>query len=449
MKRLIFLALALMSLILSVSAAQLNGKWRGEISLGPTKLPLVFNFGQDEGGNAVASMDSPQQNTHDIPLEIRCLTSDSVSVECKNIGAAFSGKINGDRIDGTFSQMGYRFALTLTPEPDLAVRRPQTPQQPFPYAEKDTSFRSTDGTLLAGTLTLPADMQPGRTAVVVMLTGSGPQNRDEEIFEHRPFAVIADFLARNGIASFRFDDRGVASSQGDFNKATIETFANDARSAFRFVKGMPEFGRAGLLGHSEGGTLAVMLAAKEHPDFIVSLAGMVVPAKETLLAQNIRGLEQAGISGAAKADSEKLISLVFDEVIRQYHSGVSLPIDVEALCKANSLEVPPVVVESIKRNASARNGYFDSLLSLDPTEALKQITCPVLAINGTKDVQVGADANLGAFAKYAGGAEIRKMEGLNHLMQHAATGEIAEYGSITETISPEVLELIRAFISRQ
>lgn len=449
MKRLIFLAVALMLLIPSGSFAQLTGKWRGELCLGPTKLPLVFGFGQDDAGNAVASMDSPQQNARDIPLDIRYLTSDSLSVECKNIGAAFSGTINGDKIEGTFSQMGYRFAMTLTPEPDLAVRRPQTPQPPFPYAERDTSFISTDGALLAGTLTLPTDMQPGRTAVVVMLTGSGPQNRDEEIFEHRPFAVIADFLARNGIASFRFDDRGVAYSQGDFAKATIETFTNDARSAFRFVKGMPEFGKTGLLGHSEGGTLAVMIAADENPDFIVSLAGMVVPAKETLLAQNIRGLERAGISGAAKTDSEKLISLVFDEVIRQYRSGVSLPIDVEALCRENSLEVPPVVVESIKRNASARNGYFDSLLSLDPTEALKQITCPILAINGTMDVQVGADANLGAFAKYAGGAEIRKMGGLNHLMQHAATGEVAEYGSITDTISPEVLELIRAFIARQ
>ena len=449
MKRLIFLIAMLMLIIPSAAFAQVGGKWRGELNVGPAKLPLVFNFGRDEAGNAVATMDSPQQNARDIPLDILRLTSDSVSVACKSLGATFSGRISGEKIEGTFAQMGYRFALTLTPETDLAVRRPQTPRPPFPYAVKDTSFVSADGTLLAGTLTIPADMRPGHTPVAVMLTGSGPQNRDEEIFEHRPFAVIADYLARNGVATFRFDDRGVASSQGDYSKASIETLTADARSAFRFVKGLPGFGKTGLLGHSEGGTLAVMLAPDEKPDFIVSLAGMVVPAKETLLAQNVHGLEQVGITGTPKENSEKLISLVFDEVIRQYRSGISEPIDVDSICKENSLEVPPAVAESIKRNISARNGYFDSLLSLDPTEALKQITCPVLAINGTKDVQVGADANLGAFAKYAVGAEIRKMDGLNHLLQHASTGEITEYGTIAETISPEVLALLRAFLLRQ
>ena len=448
MKRIIFFVIGVILFLQPVLAGDIIGSWRGELSLGPTKLPLVFNFRQGEDGKTVATLDSPQQNARDIPLDVLYASADSVSVECKSLGAAYSGKISGDKIDGTFSQMGYRFAMTLTPETDLSIRRPQTPRPPFPYAVKDTSFVSANGTLLAGTLTIPAGMQPGQTPVVVMLTGSGPQNRDEEIFEHRPFAVIADYLARNGIATFRFDDRGVASSQGDFAKADINTFMEDARSALRFVRSMPEFGKSGLLGHSEGGTLAVMLAADEAPDFIVSLAGMVVPAKQTLVAQNVRGLEQAGITGAAKADSEKLIGLVFDEVIRQRHSGVSEPIDVEAICKENSLAVPAVVVESIRRNMVARSGYFDSLLSLDPTEALKKTGCPVLAINGTKDVQVDAEANLGAFSKYAAGAEVRKMEGLNHLLQHAGTGDIGEYGSIAETISPEVMELIGEFLLR-
>ncbi|MDE6668233.1 MAG: alpha/beta hydrolase, partial [Muribaculaceae bacterium] len=354
-----------------------------------------------------------------------------------------------DKIEGTFRQRGVKLPLTLTPEEDLSVRRPQTPQPPFPYIEKDMVFTSYDGTELAGTLTLP-DATPGKKfPTVVMVTGSGPQNRDEEIFEHRPFAVIADYLARNGIASFRFDDRGTALSKGNYSEATIETFKGDARSAYNFVKGLPETGKTDILGHSEGGTLAVMIAAEDKPDFIVSLAGMVIPSRETLLDQNIHLLDQLGISGKQKESSVKLIEKLYEEVIKQYNSGVSSPIDIDSICRANSLEVPAIVLESIKQNNVSRTGYFDSLVSLDPTPALKKIKCPVLAINGTKDIQVDANKNLETFRNNVKNVEIQRMDGLNHLMQHAVTGETSEYNEIKETISPEVLSLISAFILRQ
>lgn len=428
----------------------LTGSWRGDLNMGMAKLPLVFHFSETASGTTTATMDSPRQNATGIPLEVTFCSADSVSVECRMIGALYAGRIAGGKIDGKFMQSGYTFPLVLTPDEDVSARRPQTPRPPFPYIVKDTTFVSADGTMLAGTLTFPEASAGKRVPMVVMVSGSGPQNRDEEIFEHRPFAVIADYLARNGIASLRYDDRGTAASKGDYAKATVETFLADVKSAYEFAKGLPQAGPTGILGHSEGGTLAVMYAAEASPDFIISLAGMVVPAKETMLAQNAHSMEVNGIAGADREASMRLIELMFDEIISQTRAGVNKPIDIDALCRENSLSVPPAILESVKRSNATRNAYFNSLVSLDPTPALKRVKCPILAVGGTKDTQVDAGANLGAFSRYAGKrVEIKRMEGLNHLMQKAVTGEPAEYGEIKETISPEVLTIIADFIRRR
>ncbi len=450
MKRANFrIILSLIFIITSVTnMSALTGRWRGDLSLGPSKVPLIFGFKVNETGTTEATLDSPQQNAKNIPLQVLYCSEDSVSVECKMLGASYSGKIVGNEIVGTFSQRGFNLPLTLSQELPLSERRPQTPLPPFPYEEKDTVFASSDGTILAGTITIPEISSGTKPIIVVMVTGSGPQNRDEEIFEHRPFAVIADYLAKNGIASFRYDDRGIASSKGDFGKATVATFKNDAESALNFVKTMSEFGKTGILGHSEGGTLASLIASEGKPDFIVSLAGMVIPAKETLIAQNLHFLDQLGISGDQKEASLTLIEKSFDAIIDQYNQGISIPIDLDEICKENDIDVPSLVLESMKRNNATRSGYFDSLVSLDPTEALKNITCPVLAINGSIDTQVDAERNLAAFQKYVSTAEIHKMEGLNHLMQHATTGEVKEYAEIKETISPEVLGIIAEFLTK-
>lgn len=442
--------IVLLSLTFGVAdCLALTGKWRGDISIGQTKLPLVFNFEESDSGKTVATMDSPQQHATGIPLDVKYCSTDSISLECKTIGASYTGKITDDKIEGFFVQMGYKFPLLLSPELDIAERRPQTPQPPFPYLEKDTTFISYDGTELAGTLTIPNQGSDDKLPVLVMITGSGPQNRDEEIFEHRPFAVIADFLARKGIASFRYDDRGTASSKGDYSKGTIETFKKDAESALKFVRNFSQFNRSGVLGHSEGGTLAVLMAEEYKPDFIVSLAGMAVSGKETLLAQNTRALEKSGLAGKQKEDVIRLLDIMFSEISSQYRREESSPVDIGKICMDNSLDVPVAVLESLKRNNASRNGYFDSLVSLDPTESLKAVRCPVLAINGTKDTQVDADSNLEAFRRNVKNVEIEKMDGLNHLLQHAVTGDLSEYGEIRETVSPDVLLLISDFIINQ
>lgn len=427
----------------------LNGKYSGNLSIGPSKLPLVFNFKETSAGPTEATLDSPRQNAFGIPLEVKYCMNDSISLECKMIGASFTGKFTDGKIDGKFIQRGFTIPLLLTPEEDISVRRPQTPKPPYPYITKDTLFRGADGTELAGTLTYPVNYTSGTFPTVVMVTGSGPQNRDEEVFEHRPFAVIADYLARNGIGSFRYDDRGTAMSKGNYKETTIDLFKEDVKSAYTFTKGLPESGKTGILGHSEGGSLAILCGAEETPDFIISLAGVAVPAKETLLAQNIRGMNQAGITASRKEASVKLLEIVFDQIINQYREGKSEPIDIDLICRENSLDVPPVILESVRRNQVSQDEYFRSMVSMDPTEALKNVKCPVLAINGTKDTQVDAESNLEAFRRYVPEVEVRKMEGLNHLMQTADTGDLSEYNEIKETVSPEVLEIIADFIHRQ
>lgn len=446
--RMSFVIAALLVMCVSAEGLALSGRWRGNLKAGPASLPLVFDFKTDASGELAATMDSPQQNARDIPLDVLFSSADSISLECSMICASFQGRVEERKIEGVFLQRGYRLPLTLTHEDALSERRPQTPVPPFPYLTTDTVFRSADGTELAGTLTVPAAASDGMP-VVVMVTGSGPQNRDEEIMGHVPFAVIADYLARNGVASFRYDDRGVGKSKGIFEQAALEDFKADALGAFRFVRGLPGFGRAGILGHSEGGTLALLIAGgEEKPDFIVSLAGMAVPAKETLLAQNARLLDSSGITGDAKEASLRLLEIMFDEIKGQYLAGKTSHVDIDAICAAHSLDVPAPVRESVRRSEAARNGYFDSLVSLDPADAMKRIECPVLAVNGTKDVQVDAESNLEVFRVNVRDVELRPMEGLNHLMQHAVTGDVSEYESITETVAPEVLEIIRDFIVR-
>lgn len=438
----------LMTLILGISGISevmaITGSWRGELSMGVVKLPLVFNFKENPSGDTEATLDSPQQNAKGIPLQVIYCSKDSINVECKMIGASYIGRISDNRIDGEFSQRGYKFPLTLTLDDNPAARRPQTPVPPFSYIVKDTVFLSSDGTELAGTLTCPVAMSDKKYPLVIMVTGSGPQNRDEELFEHKPFAVIADYLAGKGIASFRYDDRGTASSKGDYSTATIETFMEDLKSASRMARSLGIFDKFGIIGHSEGGTLAVLTASDINPDFIVSLAGMMVPTKEVLLAQNAHSM--TGMIANHKEATLKLLDIIFDKVIQQSRNGVSSDIDIDMIIKENSLEVPDAVVESIKQFATSRDSYLNSLICLDPTDALRSLKCPILAINGTKDTQINADTNLEACERFADKSEIRKMEGLNHLMQHADTGEVTEYGEITETISPEVLEIISTFI---
>lgn len=429
---------------MNFSAKALVGNWRGNLKVGRGELPIVLTFGTDSLGNTTCSFTSPMQSNESMPMAVDLCTADSLVVRYPQLGIIYRASVSPERISGRFRQFLNGFDLTLTPEVPLTARRPQTPVPPFPYVTVDTTFTSADGTVLSGTITRPANAVAD-VPMVVMVSGSGPQNRDEEIFEHRPFAVIADYLARNGVASLRYDDRGTAMSQGNFATSTTYTFRDDAKSAIDFARTLPGISRTGILGHSEGGTIALMLAADGIPDFIISLAGMAVEAKETLIAQNRHRAEQVGLDSTTCAAMGRLLGLVFDEIASQYSRGIVEEIDVRALMAGNGIEMPDNLAAEIQQSVNQRTPWFDCFLTIDPDSFLGKIKCPVLALNGKKDTQVDATRNLAAISSAIPQAQIHAMPELNHLFQHADTGDISEYGNITETISPEVLDLIIDF----
>lgn len=403
-----------------------TGVWSGDLNVQGAKIPLVFHLDNDN-----PTVDSPAQGAKGISVQIT-KTDDGIFINIPAIGASFTGKYQNNEITGTFSQSGIQLPLTLV-QGERISRRPQTPAPPFPYSQEDVSFKNGDA-VLKGTLTLPEGYNR-ETPVVIMVTGSGLQNRDEEIFDHKPFAVLADALARNGIASLRYDDRGFGESTGDAVKCTTEDLKNDALAGVELLRG--RFNRVGVLGHSEGGTIAFMLGADKKIDFIVSLAGMVISGKETLMDQNRFFLTQAGFPKEVSDEYCSILSSAFegDESV------------------ARKLETSGLPVE-LKRNLQPALGqlkqpYMQYFLTLDMTDRLGDIRCPVLALNGKKDTQVFFDKNLDVLNKKLPADKFNKLmalEGLNHLFQHCETGSTVEYASIEETISPEVLNIISQWI---
>lgn len=439
----IFVAFCGLALSFQAAEAQsLVGDWSGKLQVTPAAaLKLVIHVAE---GPAV-TMDSPDQGAYGIKGQVVHLSADSLNFRVPMLGASYAARLEGGRLEGTFAQGGLRLPLTLEPGARKAVR-PQTPRAPFPYRTEEITVPAGDATL-AGTLTLPADAAAD-TPLVVMVTGSGLQNRDEEVFEHRPFAVIADYLARNGIASFRYDDRGCGASTGNAATATTADFASDARAVVDRMRALGKFGRVGLLGHSEGGMVAYMLGARPATlDFIVSVAGPAVRGDSILVRQNLNALAKSGITGAMADNFKDALQKAF-----------RLKIDdkVATLDDATLSEIYPTWNESAitRKLADGIRGIFSGnvnpwmqyFISYSPGADLAALHIPALLIYGEKDVQVPASLNAPAARALAPGAEIKVYPGLNHLMQHAATGNVEEYGQIEETIAPEVLTDIVSFI---
>ena len=427
MRYLITVFISLFGFVAIVSAQ--TGTWSGNLDIQGTKLPLVFHL-DDDG----PTMDSPAQGVKGIPIEVERGELGSIKIRVPSIGASYEGLWLVKQIAGNFVQNGASLPLTLTPG-ENKPNRPQTPKPPFPYSQEEVSFTNGDA-VLKGTLVLPEGYSR-KTPVLVMVTGSGLQNRDEEIFEHKPFAVIADALARAGIASLRYDDRGFGESKGDIINCTTEDFKNDALAGVELLR--KRFDKVGVIGHSEGGTIAFMLGVEQKVDFIVSLAGMVVSGKETLIGQNRFSLESAGMPEETVEAYCKLIADAFDARI----NGGTMP-------SAENVDIP----DALKRNylmvwMQIQSQFMRYFLSLDMRPLLGTISVPVLALNGTKDTQVVFEPNLGALRSGLPknpSNRIESLDGLNHLFQHCTLGTVAEYREIEETISPEVLETIAGWI---
>ena len=414
--------------MMAFAANAQEGTWNGELNVMGNKVPLVFNFSTNG-----CTIDSPSQGVNGIQAEKTVKDDGTISVKVGMIGATFEGKMTDGEIKGMYVQNGFPLPLTLKPG-KLVVKRPQTPVPPFPYKEEAVSFTNAQYTF-NGTLTLPENYSRN-TPVVLMVTGSGQQNRDEELFSHKPFAVIADALARQGIASLRYDDRGWGDKSVNFADFTTDDFRQDAAAAIPLLR--KRFNKVGILGHSEGGTIAMMLAAEGKADFIVSLAGMVISGKETLIMQNHQAMTAIGLP---------------KETVDSYCNSISKALDeIASGKKANEINIDDVPVAlkpvTIKALQQADTPYIRHFLTVDAGKLLPEIKCPVLALNGTKDTQVDCDANTTRIEKGLANCKhsIKKIDGVNHLFQHCNTGIVTEYQQIEETISPEVLQEVAKWI---
>ena len=430
MKKLILFSLiSLFSIGIKAQDSGLKGAWTGKLNVYGNELTLVFHFNGED-----CTLDSPDQGVKGVPAKLE-RTITGIKVAVPSINASYEGVNMGESIMGTFKQHGQSFPLTI--KPGLLKRnRPQTPAMPYPYQTQEVSFNNGDA-ILKGTLVIPKNASR-QTPVMLMVTGSGLQNRDEEIFEHKPFAVIADALARAGIATLRYDDRGFGESTGDVVNCTTEDLKNDAFAGVQLLRS--RFDKVGVIGHSEGGTIALMLAAEKKVDFIVSLAGMAVSGKETLLWQNRLALAAANIPSETIDVYCTALTDAFDACI----SGTAMPSTTQYNLPTSLAQNLAVVTKQLQ------TPYMKHFLALDSRPLLGNITCPVLALNGTKDTQVDSESNLDALRsglQKNAKNKLEAIEGVNHLFQHCKTGMATEYGNIEETIAPEVLEKIVSWLS--
>jgi pimeloyl-ACP methyl ester carboxylesterase len=439
-------------LIASFASAQqppspVAGAWEGALDVGAMKLRIGVAVTVLPDGKLTATMDSPDQGAYGLALDDVSFADGALKFQLRRANGAFEGRLNpaGTEIAGTWTQ-GMAMPLVLKKAEKLArLARPQEPKPPFPYRSAEVTITNAAGqAVLAGTLTVPEGKGP--FPAVVLISGSGAQNRDEEIFGHKPFHVLADHLTRRGIAVLRYDDRGVGKSTGNFASATSEDFAGDAWTAWQTLSARPEIDpkRLGLLGHSEGGLIAPMLAAS-HPEiaFVVMLAGTGVTGEQVMLAQAAAIMKASGTPAETIAANTSLQKQVF-AILREETSMARIVERLGAI-PAGSKEASAALV---KQSASPWLRFF---ATYDPAPALAKVQCPVLAIGGELDLQVLPDQNLPAVEtalKQGGNKDVTVLglPRLNHLLQTAKTGLPAEYGQIEETMAPAALDAITAWI---
>ena len=449
MKKLNIALLTIVFAFMAMSAhAQIEGYWKGQLNLGVQKLEVAFDIkATDEGYSA--TLDVPAQGASDIPVDETVIQDNHLQLTMSAMGATYSGTYKEDRIEGEFKQRGMSFPLNLergTKESQQA--RPQDPKPPFDYRVKEVSFiNEKEGNTLTGTLTIPKGKGP--FPAMVLVSGSGQENRDEELMNHRPFWVIADYCARHGVAVLRYDDRGMGGSTGEVEGATTMDFSYDAEAAFDFLRKQKHIdaSRVGILGHSEGGVINFMVSAR-RPEvaFLVSLAGPSVNGIEVLKAQSEAIMRAQGLPEEAVAMSsavnDQLYGIIADSENREEADSL-----LRNLVKGWGYN-EELTEQTVGQLASPWMYYF---LRYDPTEAIVKTTCPALLLNGSKDLQVIASQNLPGYEKIIAehgktNLTLRELPDLNHLFQHCTTGSPDEYFTIDETLSPEVLEMMVEFV---
>jgi len=422
-------------------AQDISGSWNGK--LGP--LRVVLNIQKSDTGYNV-TLDSPDQGAKGIPVSEFTYNNPDMHLQIDAIHAAYTGKYKTDSLTGTFTQGSKTLPLTFVRGTVEPVKHPQEPTLPLPYYSEDVTFENSQAHItLAGTLTLPK--KTGSYPAVILITGSGQQNRDEELLGHKPFLIISDYLTRQGIAVLRYDDRGVAKSTGDFKSANSLDFANDVESAIAYLKTRKEIKQIGLMGHSEGGLIAPIVAARnKNVAFIVMLAGTGIRGDELLLKQTALILHAQGTPDSAITKINTTNKGAFDIIVNNDDDS-TIKKDLTSYYKQLGEGNPEEEVKEMMRPWP----WIKFFIKYDPTTSLRKVHCPVLAVNGEKDLQVPPKDNLPKIAaalKEAGNKDvtIKKYEGLNHLFQECKTGSPTEYARIEQTFSPLVLEDITKWI---
>lgn len=450
----------------SAGRSPTEGIWQGALKISGLELRVLFRIKKNPEGALSATLDSPDQGIKGIPVDEVELSGRNLSLNVKLLQAVFKGRLDqeGVSIDGLWKQSGVSLPLVLKRiEKAPVVRRPQNPKRPFPYDEQKVVVDNTAARIrLAGTLTLPRTAGP--RPAVLLISGSGPQDRDQTMLGHRPFLVLADYLTRRGVAVLRVDDREVGSSTGKFSEATTMDFVGDALAGVEYLKSHSRINskQIGLIGHSEGGLVAALAAARSpEVAFIVMMAGPGLTAEEIALSQNAMTLKATGAP-------ERVVALLKETVrrdlavVKQESNSVTAEKRLrENLAwqqreKAKLSRSEQEWLDSLGDTSEAEitmllSPWFREVLTLDPRTVLRKIECPVLAMVGELDQQLAPEPNLRAIeeALQAGGNrgyEVRNLPGLNHLFQTATTGALSEYTKIEETISPVALEMIAEWI---
>ncbi|MBF4486480.1 MULTISPECIES: S9 family peptidase [unclassified Flavobacterium] len=425
---------------------EISGKWNGVLKVQGTQLRVSFNVNKTENGYK-ATMDSPDQKVTGIPLEKTTFENSILKLEIPSAQISYLGTLNKDNIIvGTFTQGGQSFEMNLSKEEiqKQVFARPQEPQKPFPYYTEEVKFvNKTDHVTLAGTLSLPK--KEGNFPAVILITGSGKQNRDEEMLRHKPFLVLSDYLTKKGIAILRFDDRGAGESTGDYTKASTIDFTRDVQAGVDYLKTRKEINKSkiGLIGHSEGGVIAPIIAGNSKDiDFIVLLAAPGLRGDKLLLLQKEILERQFGVPENDIHKGQGIFKGAYEIVLASAANDEKLKINLSNYAQS---KLDDKTAKSFTEQIT--NVWWYNFLRIDPAIALAKVKCPVLALNGSKDLQVPATVNLEAIKKAlikAGNKNvtIKELPDLNHLFQECKTGSPMEYDTIEQTFSPIALEEI-------
>jgi uncharacterized protein len=458
-----FLIIATLLVVVSHRAAaqsqSVEGFWAGALDTGAFKLRIVMKFSRTPDGELKGLLDSLDQGANDIPMSVVTFQNGALHVEMKSLGATYDGKLSGDgtQITGEFMQGGAKLPLDLKrieKVSDVAINRPQTPKKPYPYDEVEVTYQNQQDKITFGaTLTVPRGAGP--FPAVVLITGSGLEDRNEALFGHQPFLVLADYLTRRGIAVLRADDRGIGGTTKGSPNDTSENYVGDALAGVAFLKTRKEINpkQIGLVGHSEGGMIAPMAAARSNDvAFIVLMAGPGIVGDKLLSMQNglISAAECQNEVKESVAQSAKVLAIAKDEkdpaIAKQ-----KIQAEDAKLAAAARKKLEAQLSASSTRIAEILSPWFHFFLNYDPRPALLKVHIPVLALNGEKDTQVPAHEDLEAIEqalKDSGNRDYKivLLPKLNHLFQTSTTGSPSEYGAIEETIAPVALDAMGDWI---